>query len=325
MGTLEPQSGTISHSVTPTVVPFRRLVVQAWQAYKCRWGVTFGILLLALVCAGVIGFLIEAPLQGAASSLALASGLPYVGYALCVVFLILNLIVSLLQLIVQVFLLVGVVRCLLSIAKGERTRIYMLFSGGRKLPQALGGTFLFLGTTLAVMLLLVGGIVGPLDAMSQRVDVHSSDAWPYVAGFTVWGVVWFLILVCFAVTFGFFLPVLIERKCGIWESFRVSRRITRGNRFVLSALVVLFLMVAFGIAAGAIWLINALVSANTTPFTVAAVLASIVLSFYLLFVVAVIVPYSAVLYVTAYLAMSGQEPDLQGTESTRVAQTVPPK
>jgi hypothetical protein len=140
-----------------------------------------------------------------------------------------------------IWLTIGLCIFLLKVSRGEQAPFADVFSGGPFLLRAIGVNILFgIALTIGFILLIV-----PL----------------------------FIVLTMFGPAF----LVLIDQRVGVFDSFRMSREATRGNKLTLFALL---------------WLNLAIV-----------ILATIVtcgLGFFL------VQPFSMLLYVVCYLAMTGQ-------------------
>jgi phage FluMu protein Com len=108
----------------------------------------------------------------------------------------------------SIWLVVGLFRWILAVARGQPSSIGMLFSGGPYILPALGaGILVTLATTLGYIACIVPGLI-------------------------------------LAVLFSQFLWLIIDRKAGAIESLGQSVRLTEGNRMSLF----LFFLIAFGIS-----------------------------------------------------------------------------
>ncbi|NND96962.1 MAG: hypothetical protein HKN47_06500 [Pirellulaceae bacterium] len=96
--------------------------------------------------------------------------------------------------VVQAFLTIGMIRLCLAIARGQQAEFGMVFSGGPYFWRYLGASILFgIGVFVGMLLLLIPGI--------------------YVA-ITYWPA----------------LMLVVDRKCGVFESFEIAGGLAKGNR-----------------------------------------------------------------------------------------------
>jgi GYF domain 2 len=118
-----------------------------------------------------------------------------------------NIIGSIIQQLISIFLTLGATRIGLNLVSGKEITIGMLFGGGKKLLPALGASILY-GLMVAVgcLFLIVPGIY-------------------------------------LALRYGQFLSGMVDRDLGVMESFAYSSSITTNNRMNLFLLVLLYFVI----------------------------------------------------------------------------------
>ena len=146
------------------------------------------------------------------------------------------------------FLMIGVVRVGLSMARGGKARLGDVFSGGPYYLRVLGlallstvATVLILGVVVAVALMLVQ-LVSP------------------VAGVILGLVAYVMVLLTF-LGFAPALPLIVDKNMGVFESLRTAWTVSRGN--TLKMLVLMFLGSFIGVSGAILCGIGVLL---TAPF-----------------------------------------------------------
>ncbi|MEZ6091334.1 MAG: hypothetical protein R3C05_25620 [Pirellulaceae bacterium] len=157
----------------------------AWELFKLNTGLLVGAYLIQLVL-----------------SVAISLGLGVVQVAMTAILedpqhpaiVIVNVVGSIGNQIIQFWIAIGVIILNLSVARGQRATIGMLFSGGPYLLRYIGGAFLFgIGILVGLVLLIIPAIY-------------------------------------FALTYWSYMYFLVDRNCGVFESFRLASVHASGNR-----------------------------------------------------------------------------------------------
>jgi hypothetical protein len=146
----------------------------------------------------------------------------------------------LVSLIIQVWLLIGMMLGLLEIARGQPVSFDVLFSGGRYVLKTILAivVIIFLFLALFVLLLVAAGVITVAFRNHMGIGlaflIAADSAW-FGTMLYMWS------RLC---QFGF---LVMDQDCGVFESIRISREITRGR---VGTIILVFVSLVVFIIAG---------------------------------------------------------------------------
>ncbi len=252
--------GTTDGTIVPTQIAMGEVMSSAWTIFKQQMGMCIATMVIAalvyiagqvLLQVVMVGFMFLGIEMGDAgiAVIIIVTALAYLG-----------------TFVVQTLVMLGWLRIMLAVARGEPADLGQLFKSGRWLFRACVANFL-------IGILMLVFLYGPILAGIGIANVLGADEGiMMLIVFPVAFVVGILMMTVLSQV----LPLIVDQDMGALESLRTSVSITSGNRgqlFLLGVVGVLLYMLGF-LACG----IGAL-------FTV---------------------PYLAVLFAVTYLRMTGQ-------------------
>jgi hypothetical protein len=247
-------------AIVPTRVDLGDVFSRAWTVFKDQYGMCLG-LYMATVGLSLLGSIVVNVVQ---AMLQLASPDPAVAAVVTLVMTLANFVFS-------IWITLGQVRGMISIARGQPTSIRLIFSGGPYLARAILA-YLLMGLIFFGIVLLAALVAVPVGFLAAQDDGRWIVA---ILGTIVLAVVPLTVV---GLMFSQFQNLLVDRNVDVLESFSLSRQITSGNKLILFGSSLLI-----GLIGGAVALVTCGLG--------------------LLFGVA---PYMALLMAMFYLAMSGQ-------------------
>lgn len=242
-----PKTHTARPVIEPSAVDLGRAWRDTWRVFGQQLGPILGVSCAYLITAMLpygLAIAIDSWLQENANELGK---------------LIVELIVTGLITLVQAFVNVGWIRVLLDASRGERIELGELFEGHDVFARLL-----------PVQLLL--GALG--YGVSKVADSWAADD-PLIS--LALQMPYLMVLLWLSLIYGQYMVLIADRRLGVLESLRVSRELTRGNRFAI------FLL---SLASGVLAMAGALLCGVGLIFTVAP---------------------SLLLHTIAYLQMTGEQ------------------
>ena len=249
-------AGQAPGAITPTTLDFGDIFNRTWSIFKEQWGMCLagGITAMVISVLGVV-VLFYGPFFVAAAtrSLLLMTGAVLLGVPAAFVFV--------------TWMIVGVIKFFLAIARGKEAAVGELFSGGSQfVPVVLAGIlFSLIGMGVFLVCLMPGILV--------MVVVPVIGKPRYVLGMVVAYVAMFIINLTFSQVY----LLIIDREMPVIESFKLSKDLMNGNKLTL------FL----------IWLVAGLGGAILTVITCGLGILAVV-------------PFLALMAPVIYLAITGQ-------------------
>lgn len=205
---------------------------QAWQAYKSQMGLAIGGIVVWSVCA-LANNLLSGAMQSAAGLEFDRIGRPVFvpGQSSLALFLLSMIVPG----VIGVWLQLGVIRFTVSIARGEKGDISLLFSGTPYFIKAVLATIV-LGLVVGAVALIVGLLSGLLGTLIGPAAVL------IVIPLAV------VILIRVILSLFWFQYLIVDQNLGPMKSLEVSRSLMPGNYFTLFALLLFAgILVALGV------------------------------------------------------------------------------
>jgi phage FluMu protein Com len=217
-------------AIVPTRVDLGDVFSRAWTVFKDQYGMCLG-LYLATVGLSLLGNIVVNVVQ---ALLRLASPDP-------MVVLVVTLVVTLVNFVFSIWITLGQVRGMISIARGQPTSIGLIFSGGPYLARAILG-YLLLGLISLGIVLLAALVAVPVGFLAAQDDGRWIVA---ILGTIVLAVVPLTVV---GLMFSQFQNLLVDRNVDVLESFSLSRQITSGNKLILFGSFLLIGLIGIGVA-----------------------------------------------------------------------------
>ncbi|WP_339911949.1 hypothetical protein [Symmachiella dynata] len=252
--------GTTDGTIVPTQIAMGEVMNSAWTIFKQQMGMCIATMVVAALVYIGSQFLLQVIFMGFSF---LGSGLGEGGIVVMVIAIV---VMYLAMFVVQTLVMLGWLRIMLAVARGEPADLGQLFNSGRWLFRACVANFL-------IGILMLVFLYGPIFAGIGIANMFGVDEGiMMLIVFPVAFVVGILMMTVLSQV----LPLIVDQDLGAVESLRTSVTITSGNRgqLFLLGFVGMFLYILGFLACG----IGAL-------FTV---------------------PYLAVLFAVTYLRMTGQ-------------------
>ncbi|TWU09343.1 hypothetical protein CA54_45840 [Symmachiella macrocystis] len=252
--------GTTDGTIVPTPIAMGEVMSSAWTIFKEQMGMCIATMVIAALVYIGSQFLLQLVFVGFS---VLGSGLGEGGIAVMVIAIV---IMYLSMFVVQTLVMLGWLRIMLAVARGEPADLGQLFKSGRWLFRACVANFLI---GMLMLVFMYGPILAGIGIASA---LGADEGIMMLIVFPVAFVVGILMMTVLSQV----LPLIVDQDMGAMESLRTSVSITSGNRgqlFLLGFVGMLLYMLGF-LACG----VGAL-------FTV---------------------PYLAVLFAVTYLRMTGQ-------------------
>jgi len=252
--------GTTDGTIVPTQIAMGEVMSSAWTIFKQQMGMCIATMVVAALVYIGSQFLLQVVFVGFS---VLGSGLGDAGIAVMVIAIVL---MYLSMFVIQTLVMLGWLRIMLAVARGEPADLGQLFKSGRWLFRACVANFL-------IGILLMIFMYGPILAGLGIAGVLGADEG--IMMLIVFPVA-FVVSILMMTVLSQVLPLIVDQDLGALESLRTSVSITSGNRgqlFLLGFVGMLLYVLGF-LACG----VGAL-------FTV---------------------PYLAVLFAVTYLRMTGQ-------------------
>jgi hypothetical protein len=249
------------------------LLSRAWTVFKGHYGIclgmcaaAFGVLLAAYIMMYVVMFAVLAV------AMATARGPGAGGGVAMLIFLPLLFCLALAVAVFVLWIILGLLRGMTSVARGQPTSIALLFSAGPYLIRATLAYLLLVLVTWGIELVaaLIAAVVALLAFQGGAERMIVIQVGTYVLAIVP------LILV--QLTFSHFPYFIVDRNAGVWESLSLSRQITNGNKLTLFLALLLI---------GVLWIVVGMPTCG-------------------LAVIFAVAPFGILLHAMFYLAMSGQ-------------------
>lgn len=214
---------------TPTIIDFGDVFSRTWAIFKQQWGMCLAVVLLGWIIA-TVGFLV------------LFFGPMIAGIvAQDEVLLVLGVVAGcVLGLLFMTWMMIGMIRVLLAIARGEVVEISKLFSGASQLVPVFLTAILL--TLITAGIFLVCALPGILLAAADAEEVGLVVV---ILGLIPGYVLIFIVSLMFSQAYF----LIIDRGVGVIDSLKISKQITTGNKLTL------FLLWLVG---GALYMVSAI-------------------------------------------------------------------
>ena len=204
-------------TVVPTTVDLGDVFSRTWTVFKDQYGICLGLYLATFglsLAAGIVAQLV----QGAAQ----------VGSRDAAVVAVVTIFVTLARMVFDVWIALGQVRGMISIARGQPTSVGVLFSGGPYLiPCILAG--ILLGLVCLAIWLVGAAVAGPMAFLAS----HGGGNERWIVALVGSVVLAMVPVVVVFLMFSQFLYIIVDRNADALESLGLSRQITSGNKLTL--------------------------------------------------------------------------------------------
>lgn len=222
-------SGAGTHGdYRPTRIDIGDVLSRSWEIYKDQLWMCIGVVVLGLVinyAAQIVGQIVLVAMQAARLPFSLLMAA--------------NILLSLLQMVFQLWINIGQAVCLLKIARGQPGAINDLFQGGPYLLREILASLLFAVGLLAV--LAVCAIPAVIVYFATNEPLY---------GFVAFGAIVVFPFYYLMLTFMQYFYLIIDHNLGAIDSLIGSREITSGNKLSIFAVqMIAFLLYLAGVAA----------------------------------------------------------------------------
>ena len=203
--------------VVPTIVNLGNVFSRTWTVFKDQYGICLGFYLATFglsFAAGIVTQLVKMATQAGSHDAA--------------VVVVVTMIVTLARILFDIWIALGQVRGMISIARGQPTSIGVLFSGGPYLiPCILAG--ILLGLVNLAIWLIGAAVAGPVAFLG----LHGGGEERWIVALVGSVVLAMVPVIVVFLTFSQFHYFIIDRTADALESLGLSRQITSGNKLTL--------------------------------------------------------------------------------------------
>lgn len=250
-------------ALVPTPIELGDIFRRTWALFTNRYGTSLAI----FVVGWLVNFVFNVTVGISTSILGVAWKNP-------VASAVMSTVGNLATMAFSVWIGIGVALCFLKIARGRDASVGEVFSGGPYFVPIILGTLLFACIMFATVLTCA------LPATAIAWLAFGNLAWQprLLVGLGIGGAVAVVPCIVLSLTFSQYYYLILDRRLGVTESFRVSKEITAGNRTTMFLVLLIF-------------------SAVGGMFTI------LTCGLGAIFAVA---PYASLLWSVLYLAMTGQ-------------------
>ncbi|MEX2187176.1 MAG: hypothetical protein WD875_10295 [Pirellulales bacterium] len=270
--------------ITPTRAELSRVFSTTWSIFNRRIGLCMALGIVAIIVSFVMA-IVAGVIQTAMGG-GIAAGMGPQGMRGRLGAIILSTVVTqLLMWAVSTWLLMGIVRAFLCVARGEPASVGDVLSGG---PYCVRGM-------LINLIFLISGIVGYVLAAAAMIAANGN-----IGAFLA------VLLVLFVVQFIVYLSVsqshqlIVDRDLGAIDAIRTSSSIMSGNKLTL------FLMMLVLIIAGVGLLVVLSIASGILAFALGETIAVVLVSCAMLLIALGTMPYIWLLLAVFYLHVTGQ-------------------